>query len=285
MEKAILKTLIYAHIFDYPLKAREIHKWLVGKKTTLDKVEKSLNKLVQKGKCELGNGYYFLPKRADLVMKRKRKEKQSVKYLQKAKIIANLIRIIPWIKLVGISGGLALMNSSKKDDIDFFIITATRRLWLTRLFCLLTLSIVGQRRKASDGLKDTAGKICLNTVLDEENIEQQFKDFYTSHEVLQMKPLWQKDGCYSYLLKMNEWAFIFLPNWTTQIKYQRIMQSRNNPFLDLGEQLAKYIQLKIMRKPQGLERISDGALYFYPKDYRLKVLSEYQRKIKKIISP
>src|SRR5262245_34090416 len=48
MESAILKTLIYADIFDYPLKAWEIHKWLISKKKCeLSEVEESLRRLVK----------------------------------------------------------------------------------------------------------------------------------------------------------------------------------------------------------------------------------------------
>ena len=51
------------------------------------------------------------------------------------------------------------------------------------------------------------------------------------------------------------------------------------------EILARKFQLKIMQKPKGRERIEDGALYFHPHDIRQQVLSKYEQKLKKIISP
>lgn len=51
--------------------------------------------------------------------------------------------------------------------------------------------------------------------------------------------------------------------------------------LDLLENLAKKIQLKIMR-PSGMERISDRAVYFHPNDVREKILTEYKKKVSKI---
>jgi len=37
-----------------------------------------------------------------------------------------------------------------------------------------------------------------------------------------------------------------------------------------------------MGKPQGMERIQDGALYFHPEDCRPQVLAEYGKKVKKL---
>lgn len=306
MEKAILKTLAYADIFDYPLKIQEIHKWLIGKKATLRQVEKALKKLNQELRIKNKGKFFFLRRRDKLGVQRIRREKQSASYFKKAKILSQILKIIPWIKLVGISGGLALGNASKKDDIDLFIITSKKRLWVSRLLCLGLLSLTGQRRKVGETGRRIAGKLCINTLLEEDRLEQSSKDIYLAHEVLQMKVLWQRDGIYSRYLEDNGWVFKFLPNWTASIaRGPASSRSRRASsltsfaattrrdallavtprWIDWMEQLAKWFQLKIMQKPKGMERIEDGALYFHPQDCRTQVLSEYQRKLKRIISP
>jgi hypothetical protein len=115
MEKAILKTLIYANIFDYPLSIFEIQRWLIGRKANLRQVERVLEQLRVKGKAGRVKDYYFLQKRSELINKRKRREKQSIIYLRKARILGYFLKLIPWIKLVGISGGLAMKNAEKKE--------------------------------------------------------------------------------------------------------------------------------------------------------------------------
>jgi len=194
MEKAILKTLIYADIFEYPLKIWEIHKWLIGRKVSSYQVEKAIEKLVQSGKCKVKSDYYFLPGRGSLVAKRKAREKQSAKYLRKAKILTFILKLVPWIKLVGISGGLAMDNATKEDDIDLFIIAGKNRLWISRLLTLILLSLTGQRRKVGKTGRKIAGKLCLNILLEEDRLEQSSKDIYLAHEVLQMKILLQRGG-------------------------------------------------------------------------------------------
>ena len=280
MEKAILKTLIYADIFDYPLKINEIHKWLIGKEVNIRQVEKAL-----KGYQE----YYFLPGRKKLVGLRKRKEKQSQIYFRKARIISRILKIIPWIKLIGISGGLAVYNAGKSDDIDLFIITSKNRLWISRILALGIISLLGQRRKVGDTGRKIAGKFCLNIILEEDRLEQKNKDIFTAHEVLQMKVLWQREGIYSKYLEDNSWVFKFFPNWICEDVASRNSHNtkykiHNTPF-DIFEKMAKKFQLWIMEKPKGMERIENGALYFHPNDCREQVLEKYRKKIKTIISP
>ncbi len=291
MENAILKTLIYADIFDYPLTIFEIHKWLIGRKETLRQIEKWLEKLRVKGKVERVKEYYFLTDRTKLIRKRKITADQSHRYLRKAKLAVWFLRVIPWIKLIGVSGGLAMGNADKKDDIDLFIITAKNRLWICRLLILGFLSLTGQRRRVKAENNKAAGKFCVNMLLEEDQLIQFRKDIYLAHEVLQMKVLWQKDGIYFKYLTDNEWAFKFLPNWignqyhVLSSKYHvsnNQMQNTKYIILNTIENLAKKFQLWYMKKPEGLERIEDGALYFHPQDYRTKVLEEYKTRIRNL---
>jgi len=131
--------------------------------------------------------------------------------------------------------------------------------------------------------------LCVNILIEEDRLAQRSKDIYLAHEVLQMKVLWQKNGVYEKYLEDNNWAFKFLPNWvgsTANILdvLGNNLKSNNPPniILDMCEKLAKELQLTIMRSPKGMERIQDGAVYFHPNDCRMKVLSEYQKRVKKI---
>lgn len=287
MEKAILKTLIYADIFDYPLTTYEIHKWLIGKKTTLRQIEKALQRLSQASRIRYQKGYYFLPRGQQLIAKRQRRHRQSVSYFRKAKLLTAILKVIPWIKLVGISGGLAMDNAQKKDDIDLIIVTSKNRLWTARLLALGLLSLTGQRRKVGQSGKKIAGKLCLNILLEEDRLDQKKRDIYLAHEVLQMRVLWQRDGIYAEYLSDNAWVFKFLPNWTTNLSSQPRVIAQTNHWIPAFagmtmEQMAKWFQIKIMKKPIGQERIQDGALYFHPNDIRLQVLADYRSRIKNI---
>lgn len=188
-------------------------------------------------------------------------------------------------------------NVDKLDDIDLFIITGKKRLWISRILALGFLSLLGQRRKKDEKGKKIAGKFCINILLEDDKLKQQHKDIFIAHELLQMKVLWQRGEVYSKYLAENEWAFKFLPNWIQDPRHPADLQSYRassitallrpgsgvnrspSPPVTLLDNLARWLQLKIMREPQGMERITDGAVYFHPQDYRLMVLSEYRRKL------
>ena len=285
MEKAILKTLIYYDIFNFPLKAWEIHKWLTGREASLRQIEKTLEKLGSEMEIMSYRGYYFMPGRKALVKERLRKEEVSKRHIRTAKYISLIFRIIPWIKLVGISGSLAMMGSSKKDDIDLFIITSQKRIWVSRLLLILLTSLTGLRRKRREKVLSANGKLCINLILETSNLEQKKKNIYLAHEVLQMKMLWQRDEVYSEFLHKNDWAFKHLPNWKSSVldkgkalSVKGKVENRNN-VIDWLEELAKNLQLKIMGSPDKSERIENGALYFHPEDKGVKILEEYKKRI------
>lgn len=286
MEKTILKTLIYADIFDYPLKLYEIHKWLIGKKVDLRQVEKALKKLLQKRLIKNTGGYYFLPGRAGLTRKRKIRTLQSSKFFFKVKIITQVLQIIPQIKLVGISGGLAMENADKKDDIDLILITAKKRIWLTRLLVCGFLDLIRARRTVKMKNSEVSGKLCVNILIEEDRLEQESQDIYLAHEILQMRPLWIRDNIYDKYLQENDWVFKFLPNWIgPQVKKSKSFTFKQFKLLNLLESYAKQLQLKIMKKPVGAERIDENALYFHPQDCRPRIIKIYQERIKKLSKP
>lgn len=285
MEKAILKTLIYYDIFDFPLKAWEIHKWLISSSASLQQVEGKLKKLKNQGKINNKGDYWFVSGRSNLIKNRERREDISKNHLIKANMISNIYKLIPWIKLVGVSGSLAMMGSREKDDIDLFVIADKNRIWLTRILLIVLTTLTGLRRKRREKILSAAGKICINLILETDNLAQYKKNIYLAHEILQMHVLWQREEVYSKYLHDNEWAFKYLPNWRSVVKGKILTPKqkdiKRNPAVNFFEMISKSIQLRIMRAPSGSERIENGALYFHPEDKGKKILEEYNNRLEK----
>lgn len=215
MEKAILRTLAYADVFDYPLTKEEIWKWLVGKQAT-GKRQKEVEKRLKENSYLLSHisyrqGFYSLKGREKIVALRKKREQYSASKLKLAGKVAGIMRLIPWVKLVGVTGALAMSNSDKGDDIDLLIITSKNRLWLTRGLVVTFLRLAGLYRRPGK----IKNKICPNMFLDEAHlsIPQKERDLFSAHEVCQMKPLWEKRRTYQRYLRANQWSKEFLPNW------------------------------------------------------------------------
>lgn len=191
----MFKTLVYADIFDYPLTLDEIHRWWIAGDKGSDPIVKT-------------NGYYHLRGREKLVSLRRRRAQVSQVKLKKLKLIIRIFKIIPFIKLVCVTGALAMNNSDKDDDIDLMIVTAKNRLWLTRLIVLLLLLPWLRRGKKINN------RICLNLWLDAAALAVKRRDLYIAHEICQARSVFERDNYYNKFITANLWYKKYLPNWT-----------------------------------------------------------------------
>jgi len=209
LQRAILRTLAYADIFDYPLTLEEIHRFLIGQEVTKSKLKTILNSQFSIPNSQ--SGFYFLRGREKILATRKKREKWSQKKMKIARKVARWLRLIPTIKMVAVTGALAMENSDKEDDVDLLIVTAKNRLWFSRGLVVTFLRFFGLYRRP----RKIKNMICPNMLLDEEHlvVHKKEQDLFSAHEVCQLKVLWEKDGIYQKFVKENQWAKRFLPNW------------------------------------------------------------------------
>ena len=139
-QKSIFKTLIYADIFSYPLTFDQLKKFLITpKKIDFDITD--INKI--KGILKKKN-YFFLKGRSEIIRERVKKERYAREKIKIAQKTARLLKLIPFIKMVGVTGNLAMKNTSENDDIDFLIVTSKNRLWLSRFLVVCLLELLGK---------------------------------------------------------------------------------------------------------------------------------------------
>ena len=283
---AVLKTLIYSDIFDYPLKKQEIYRYLIESKIN----EESLGQILASIDRHIAfkNNYYCLLGRENIIKKRIQREKESKIKLQIAQTIIKRISFLPTTLVIGISGALAMENAEEKDDIDLFIITKKNTLWSTRLFLILLLKIMGKYRKRGD--KNVANKICLNMFLDQDGlvlpVERQ--NLYSAHEITQLLPIFQRQNTYQKFLNSNTWVYKFLPNarkkkadTINNLEYSISSIFNFIFFFPPLELISKKIQLYFIEKHKTVETISDKMLAFHPIDYNKQTSLLYEKRLKK----
>jgi hypothetical protein len=282
-KSAILKTLLYSDIFNYPLTKTEIWRYLISnKKTSISDTESTLNKIKT---INFKNGLYFLRGREKLVNLRQEKEKISAKKLKKAQKIIQKLFLISTIRFIGISGNLALKNAEDKDDIDLFIITKKNTIWLTRLLVILVLNFLGVYRKRGD--KNVRDKICTNMFLDEGalSFSRKRKNIFTAHEIAQLRPILGKKDTYEKLIGANKWIMDYLPNsfnaLSNKIFENNKSQTKSNMFLTIVNHIVKFPQLLYMKKHKTKEEISDSILAFHPQSHKNYVLKRYRERLQK----
>lgn len=293
LQKAIYRTLVYADVFNYPLTIQEVFKFLISP-TKPDKktVQKTLAWMSADWKLiHADNIYYCLGGRQKIIHLRKKKESLSKKKLKIAQRVAGWLKPVPWIKMMGITGGLAILNSDKDDDIDILIVSAKNRLWLTRLWVTIMVGLVAKRRRPAE--TQVRDKICLNMFLDEDHltVPEKEQDLYSAHEVVQMRPLWDKNETYQKFLWKNQWVNKFLPNGTdtkvlgydnTKRESKNLLSISISQCLNIFESLARSFQLWYMCHRRTSEVIYEGIIRFHPQDARVWVLRQYEARLKKL---
>ncbi|HET7034465.1 MAG TPA: hypothetical protein VFI42_02180 [Thermomicrobiaceae bacterium] len=194
--------MAYADIFDYPLTLPEIHRYLIGLAVSRDSVRTGIeHELVPAGRLVVRDGYYALPGREAAVAARLERRERAARVWPRALRYGRLIASLPFVRLVAVTGELAMDNVRPESDIDFFVVTEHRRLWLCRA---LILGVV----HAAARLGDT---ICPNYLLSERALALDDGDLYSAHEIAQMIPLAGLET-YARFRQLNPWVFDYLPN-------------------------------------------------------------------------
>jgi hypothetical protein len=300
---AVLKTLTYADIFDYPLTREEIWRWLISDK---GKAEKTLQGLIKKGTIAQKEGYFFFKGREEVVGARKKREEWAKEKWVIAQKTAAKLRKIPGIRLLGVTGALAVNNCKKEDDIDFLVITSAGYLWLVRLVVYLLAPALGikRRRPAERKVKD---KICFNLFLDEGSLRVGPPSLFLAHEVAQLKPLVNKGKAYERFLWENQWVGDFLPNAKNNSKFKvqsfdRLKIDPEQSRMDQSSKLERKhlisqclsilisfldtfafkIQYLFMKPKITNEKVSLHQAFFHPKDLSDKIQKEFERRIKSL---
>jgi len=279
-EDAVLKTLKYSDIFNYPLTQKEIHKFLIEKIKL-----KNLKILLRISKrLTFSKGLYCVKGREEIFKLRKRREKESLKKIEKAKKISRFLSKIPSVLLIGISGSVSVKNAEKKDDIDLFIITSKNTLWITRFIMISFLKILRVYRKR--GEKCFEDKFCLNMFLAEDSLglNQDKQNLYISREISQMIPLFQRGQVYWKFIKKNKWVEKFLPNSLDYLKREhKFLHNEKRAIigpklLSIMENPSCHFQMRLIKKHLTKEIVTKNFIAFHPNDLAPQVVNMYQLK-------
>jgi len=255
--KRELVSIIYHDIFDYPLTIFELIKWSAGNKVKLSKTQEV--KIVGK------RGYFSIKDREGLILKRFMRKRISTRKVVIAKRAAKILSFIPTIKMVAVTGALAMENANEEADIDLMIITSKDTLWTTRLFTLLLLDILRiPRRKYGD--RNQKDKLCLNIWLDENNLAWRKRNIFTAHEIAQIKPLVNKEEAYEKFISKNKWIVDYWPNAVKIQNYSRQTNLRPSLFT-IFEPLTRKFQLWYMKDKVTREVVTPTRALFHPIDW------------------
>jgi len=141
-ELAVLRSVVYASLFDYPLEPAQLEASLIGVAADLAAIDRWWREsdLLQ-ATIEYRDGLYFPAGRSDLVRTRSRREGVSRELLDRDRRILSFVANMPFVRMVALSGSLAHLNAEGSADLDLFVISAPHRVWSVTVATVVRLGL------------------------------------------------------------------------------------------------------------------------------------------------
>ncbi|NTW26990.1 MAG: hypothetical protein HGA36_01565 [Candidatus Moranbacteria bacterium] len=305
LNKNILATVIYYDGLSYPLTAFEVWKYLIRTdyftpraeaiNVTLQEIseklqDKNLNKFI-----EHYNGFYFLKGRKDLVEKRIANNKLSTGKIKKLRSIVWWLRLLPFVRMVGVTGGLAMKNARVSSDWDLFIVLKYGKIWTGRTIITGVVHFLKKRRHG----KYISDRVCLNFFVTDQSLEVITKDLFSANEYMFLFPLYGWELYTKFQIK-NQWIKNMKPTYAlgeltplmTIADSAASLRIRN--FLELllksnwlEDSLRSIEKKRIMKNPKthqdgSLVYANDDALVFLPNPHGPAVFEKFKIKIEEL---
>ena len=237
------KELVYADIFDAPLK--------------------------------IGRKYYVLPGREKLIRIYQKREKISrIKKLEGQKI-ANYFRHIPFVEAVFLTGSVAAGNATAKADIDLMIITKPNSLWITRLLVFSYLKIENRLKKpiCPNIFLDTnhleVFEKNIYTAHEVKQAKMLFDRGGTAKQWLQ-KNKWVEQYCHAELVSASR-------SGIRRRSRNKFGMTLLLPF----ELIAYWLQYLYMKSKVTNESVGWGYAYFHPRNLSKTIDKKYSQRLVK----
>jgi hypothetical protein len=287
LELAMVKSLAYADLFDQALSTAELARYLIDYR--LESVEELEAAQYPVSSIKYQDEVWCLAGREQLVELKANQQQIRAQKLAMARRYSWIFRMVPWVKLVCVTGSIAGGSPGADDDIDLLVVTDGHRLWLSRLVVVGLLTLLGRRRKPNDDPQRVNNKLCLNMWLSEDSLASPQPDLYVANELAHMVPIVNRDEMYERYIQANEWVENVLPNFfdsvqrpasSVQKKSTRLLPTLYPLLTPLDVWLERW-QLRKMR-PRTRERVEDGLLMFHPRDYRSDILQRHQTRLREL---
>lgn len=285
LSKDLLGTVAYYDVFGLPLTAFEIWEHRIAmdgpeedRHLSLRDIVRTLGEDSLAGRIDTRDGFYFLKGRENLVDSRLRKDKVSSAKLKRVRRLARLLSSVPFVRMIGVTGSLAMKQSDTESDWDLLVVLKAGHIWTGRTILTGFLHVIGKRRHG-EWSRDRA---CLNYYVTDDHLEISSKDLFSASEYRFLIPVVGEDVFRRFELR-NGWIAelkpnfhptLLLPLWYRQEPFvapfiRRFLERIFGSFA-LESSLARWQKRKIERNPktrwEGAHiEATDSALIFLPR--------------------
>jgi len=305
--KNIIATVAYYDALNYPLTVFEIWKYMMcaqyydkshehGNLPLGDVVRLMCHESVR-ALVEHNNGMYVLKGRKEIVGERIRREKISASKMKRLREVANILKFVPFVRMIGITGTLSMRTASKKSDWDLFVVLKSGKIWTGRTLVTAVAHFMGKRRHGQK-IRD---RVCLNYFITDKTLELITKDLFSAHEYFFLFPLFDNSVYAKFQLK-NRWIKKIKPQYAVA-EIIPLMTCTDSFFSKMARKIGEAIfswrslenflgrieRKKIMQNPNtkrenGLIYADSGALIFLPDPKGPRVFEKFKENIAMLYS-
>ncbi len=290
---AVLRTIVYYDIFNYPLTEKDILNDCGISKEIVSPCRDALKFLVdEKIVFRLGE-YYSLNNNYKDVERRIKGNEEAKKWIKKSQRFSHFISWFPFVRGISLSGSLSKGFVDEDPDIDYFIITKPNRLWVARSLLIAFKKIF---------LLNSYKYFCLNYFIGQDNLEIEEKNLFTATEIVTMIPVFGNHVKRSFF-ESNDWIKSFYPNFEVDemedVPFNKSYTlKRLLEFLmkgKMGDRLDAWFMKKTVRhwankygdsfsEEEFLITFKSGknVSKHHPQNFQKKVLEKFNQKLKEI---
>lgn len=302
LEIAIYSTIRYFDLFDLPLTSTQLWqclivedksetgmpagrhvRWAGHAHYSLREVQEALNhSQYLTERLDTKWGYYFLAGKEYLVRERLSRHTLAQDKWKTMKRAARYLAYVPFVKALAGSGSLALDNTKPSSDLDVFVITTGKRIWLARLGLLIVSQLLGRRRKYWMG--EAPDMICLNHYVTDSHLSvpAAIHNVYTAVQYTLHVPIYGGEVVREFQDRNGAWIRqhvmspempnvphkyeVALPRWAAGVK-RSVEAFLLEPIGNVLEKAAEKIQRAVIARHAGRRgriAISDHELAFHP---------------------
>jgi len=235
--------------------------------------------------------------RKELVEQRLQKDKNSILKFKVAEKVVWWLRFVPFVRMVAITGTLAMKNSERNSDIDFLAVLEKGRIFTGRLFVTLMVHLLGKRRYG----KKIKNRICLNYFITTGSIEIQRQDLFGANEYSFIYPIFGHNVFQNFCETNITWIKKLKPNWEVPelkparyfVEVKPLQQAIQKTFESLinmmrsdrieswqkRQQIARIKRNPLTHKEGAYIEYTDENLIFLPDPQGARIEEEWQRKL------
>tara|TARA_R110002126_G_scaffold157104_1_gene304587 strand:+ start:13143 stop:14039 length:897 start_codon:yes stop_codon:yes gene_type:complete len=280
---SILKPIIYFSVFDHPLTEDET--FLFSEVKNKENVIEELQKLTAAGIIKKIDNFFLLGNNPSHITKRIQGNNEAKKIMPKVEKVASFISKFPFIKGVAISGSLSKGYYDDESDFDFFVITKSQRVWISRLILAIYKRLF---------LNNSYKEFCVNYFVSTSTLEIEEKNRFTATEIVTVIPLFGKIE-FANFYRANIWIKKYFPNINLEKDNKTIKEIKkplpskvvefifDNPLgtainYFLMKQISKRWQHRYKKKSNTPYKSKEEISKHHPDNYQQQVLKKINEK-------